>query len=299
MEIKNQTGKKFMKYSTQIILGLTSLWLCSAGGWAQVVSYNFNQGTGLATNSGSAGSAGDLTINAPAAWSANGGGVSGQPGDYAYVGTNASGSYAATSGSLTALNSLTAFTITGWVSTAHWAGDAANGPAIVSYNAGFGQGFGQIREIQSAAGVGELMFKTSSFGSIISSTGGQYDDSPLDFFAVTWDGTTGLTQFYLGTTAATASLVSTIGGGPMGTAGGANSGSLFIGDVSAGGAFYQTQNGSIDDIRIYNTVLNGSTIEGIRTSALAAVPEPSAISLWGIGLLLLILVGRRRQSPQL
>jgi hypothetical protein len=277
-----------MKKQNRLLLTLVLL-----GAWssqAQLVQYNFNQGSGTATNSGSASSA-DLTLGANASWGASGSGVSGQAGDYSFVGTSNYNSGAFSAAPITALNNLTSLTVTGWIKVSSWGADQD----IFTTQTGYYSGFKL-----SVAASGELAMKDRGFADQTSTSGGVFDDNlgNWTFFALTWDGTgaaTNAVNFYYGTTSSSSSLVSTINRS-VETSTGTASDPLGVGN-SANIPSYQwwdAVNGSLDDIRVYGSVLNSTSIENVRLAGLAAVPEPSTIASMGLGLAFLALRLRRR-----
>lgn len=267
---------------TTLILATAAMGLLThSANAAMVVRYTFDEGSGTVLNTGgTAGSAGNLTIQPAATYSSSGQGVSGATGDYAFQGTSgqnaANNSVAQTAADLSGLDNLGALTITGWLNVAN-TNAFTNDSNIVNNQSGFGSGF----LLRTNPG-GQLKLFINNFSASVSdSAGGAYDNdlNSWVFFAVTFDGAIDdslgvAVKFYQGTTAAASTLVSDVNRNATNT--GNNSGPLNIGN-QASGSIGTGFNGMLDDIRIYDTALDSTAIEAIRQSAL--IPEPSALSL--------------------
>jgi hypothetical protein len=284
------------------------------------------------TNSGVAGTPGNLTMfgsGAPGTatnfYSADGGGVSGLPGDRAFNNTastamgNQGVTYSAPSNrgpratndtDNGILNGRTALTVTGWLKTEGgqtwrglaqvWAGDAGQFMNIRTGDAGAGN-----------AGKIEFDFRTgtnTSSALVRSSTANWTADNQWMFFAVTWDGGTGavgmhyvdgLNQIQSSTTAYAGSATLGIGaiqdtsqsaGTPATTYG------LSLGNQ--GGYALRPFDGLLDNFRVFNAVLDTTDLQFVVNSDLqnVAVPEPATIALALVAGPLVGLVHHRRRS---
>ncbi len=250
---------------------------------AQILQYDFNEGTGtLAANSGSAGTAGDLTLGGAAGW---GPGVEGAA--YSADPSDEANTYAMTAAPVTGLDNLSAFTITGWLNSNAWLDE------LVVMNWANG-GAGATLRLQTS---GELALILQPFWDnnvFVSSTGGEYAEvEGWVFFAVSWDGsgaTTDKVNFYLGGEDLTASLVTTADRGGATTTS-VSPEAFMVGQSSTAlENWWSAYQGSIDDVRIYGSVLDLTTIQGVQAEA---IPEPHCVALVGLALGALS-CGRRR-----
>jgi hypothetical protein len=257
--------------------------LLGSAAQAQLLQYNLNN-TG--TNSGSVGAAGDITLGSAATFSANSGGVSAASGDYALLNTTSVSAGATTSSSITAMNGLSGLTISGWLNTSAWNANRR----IMEYQFGW-SGF----TLTLAAG-NQLSLRIAD-PDFATSTGTSYASGAWVFFAATWDGATGDISFYQGGVGSSAVLQSTVTGNELGTydSGGANTNPLRVGNGFSGWDAGEAFNGSMDDLRVYGSVLDVAALESVRASAVT-VPEPASVGLFSLGGVVLLLAIRRRQT---
>ncbi len=256
-------------------------------------------------NLGTTGSTSNLNpAGTGGAYTADGLGVSGLAGDYAYVlGTQNSASPAgATTGSLVVgsgaagtgiTTSLTSITLTGWFKTSVVPGatrlfddtSGAGGFTVGLLGNTISFSLGQ------AAGPAALTFPTAGYTS----------SNVWTFFAVTYDASlsTNNVNFYTGTTAASVTLVGTqtFAGNNLVFV---NTVAAYIGDKSGGSRHL---NATVDDYRFFGSALDStgvlslSDLEGIRVSdTLNAVPEPSTYSIFVVGLFGVAIAVRRRRG---
>jgi hypothetical protein len=251
----------------------------------QILRYDFNEGTGTtSSNYGSAGNAGDLGFGGASGWTS---GVEGSAYDAAP--SNEANTYATTAGTVSGLDNLSGFTITGWLNTNVWFDELV----VMSWKDGSAGAALQLRTTGELALFLEPWWDSNV---TVSSTDGQY--AAVDgwlFFAVSWDGsgeTTDKVNFYLGGEDLTASLVSTANRGGATTTG-VSSQAFMLGQSSTLlENWWTAYQGSMDDIRVYGSVLDLAAIQGIQAEA---VPEPGAIALGALALGALS-CGRRRRS---
>lgn len=234
-----------------------------------LLKYPFNQGGGTASNAGTAGAEGNLTLYPSLIWGANGSGVSGQINDYATLSTGANGSRASAPGTVTALNNLTALTITGWMKVPTW----SNGRVILRQYASWGSGL-TLRLGDTPGNLALCVARSSGDTSAMqASVNGGYDAAPGSwvFFAVTWDGggtASGKVNFYRGGATTPAALVSTVARlGGVST--GVSTGTLHIGGDGPGG--WSSLAGSLDGLRVYGSILNSTEIETVRQATAAGL----------------------------
>ena len=190
--------------------------------------------------------------------------------------------------STTSSPALTAFTITFWMNTtttnSHTTLDFWwEGAGLVDHELPGGTNDWGISQIGSkvAFGVGGLDVDKTIFSS------SNVNNGQWQFVAATWNGTTGAMALYVNGT-----LESSFASGPTGVRNSA-SGFLIGSDLSRnpGVSFY---NGSLDEIRIYDSSLNAAAISGLYASA---VPEPTTYALVaGIIALGATMLQRRRQN---
>lgn len=263
-----------------ILFPLAVAIISAANAEAQLLEYTFNTPGPTQTNTGSLG--GSLSTKAFGGDDANyvgGTGVSGFPGDYALdltsAQSNGNGPYAAGSG---ALGAMTSMTISGW---------ARNGVSPSGYDA-------RIFTNRTGANGFELTLAGTQFTLNIGGTnitgGGFYNFTSSDwkFWAVTFDGATGAVNFYFGGTTGTLTLFSTT---TSVTTINASTTNYVLGNISAGSRAFD---GQIDNFRLYDTTLSGEELIALRNAAL--IPEPSLGALFGVGLFGLIYGVRRRKG---
>jgi hypothetical protein len=112
------------------------------------------------------------------------------------------------------------------------------------------------------------------------------------FLAVTYDSVGGNYLLYTGTSANAATLAYTFTGiSPLGAIFAANSSIYVANRPNQARAF----DGSIDDINIFNSSLDISQLQTLQAAELIPAPEPSTVTIAGLGLAGLVATMRRRQ----
>ena len=308
-----------------VVLVLT-LWTASSATAALVYQWTFNSSNGANTGPGSGGTlALDAGIvsgsNGYASGSFAGAGVSGNAGDYALSASNAYDNYyagnsyspitnAAAVGSID-LSGLSQFTITMWVKRGGQRNvDLLNIGSATTPGQTSNPGISIGLDGNWANGVRVGVNGYTSYTGDLWSAG---TDNDWCFLAVAYDGNGGvwwdptmnslygqqrngavITGDITTSAAVAANLAMHIG--DWGTAPGLPSvgatASLFL--ANDGSNTLGTANGfegSLDDVRIYNSLLTVPEIEGVRQAAL--VPEPASVLLGTVGALLL---ARRRRA---
>lgn len=304
------------KLTTSILAVYT---ICVASVAAQIVEYNFNDPTytfagATQPGSGSVSTGSDTTpvgfANAFGGFPRGDGqtngfsgssnffvqnGVSGESADYSFRpdtdtmggSSNPGGaqSMARTSSTVSSLNSLQSFTISGWLQT----GDSTQlgNFARVLDNYDGSNGF-RLRN-NGTDGVLELTVQTSSFSSnaVYTATESWF------FFAVTYNALTDDAAFYIGDFDTSVSLVNSGSIALAGSDTGINTDVLAIGNTAGGGRPF---NGFLDDIAIYGTTSGGSgalTLSELETVRAASIPEPTSAALM-LGAISLLALRRRR-----
>lgn len=235
--------------------------------------------------------------------SASGTGVSGQEGDRAFdnsasVKMGGNGGAGIASGTVSALNNLTSFTITGWAKDAtEVSGDSARIFRIPGFMDLSMVSNGRLQLSLGAGGAGNAAIN------VVPSGTGPYTftSSEWTFFAISVDLTADTVTFYWGDTTTTVtqagSIIMTLST-PTSTGTAANP--LYVGnaDSSKNRAF----DGWLDDLAIYGTTSGSSgalsqpQLEAIR---LSAIPEPTTFVLFIGGLAVLLYRGRRQVSQAL
>jgi hypothetical protein len=275
---------------------LASLAVSALAAHGQIVHYNFNETTGAVLNYGSAGASANLTLGGATvpvrtADDAAAPGDSGSFYDASAITDRVISTGASTSSAVTALDSLAAFTITGWFNRDSAAGnlnrilDNRGDPAQAGFalwtNQGGSPGFNNRLEIQVAGGSTAIAGDITPF----------FADDTWVFFAVTFLDSTDAVQFFRGDlTTASALFTTSSASGSMG----ASTHPLYVGN--RGGNPNRAFDGFLDDIRLYGEVLSSTQIESIRLQGLATqIPEPSTYALLaGIATLGFIALRRRR-----
>lgn len=253
-----------------------------------LLQYNFNEtGTGV-INYGSA-SSGNLTMfnsgNSVAdLHSASGLGVSGLSGDRSFsVGFGG----ARMGADNAAVDSLQRFTLTGWIFIP--TGANFNGRIIDNQN---GSNNGYYVSYQSAGTIG-LAIGNGTTNAQVDSTA-SFTLNAWNFFAVTYDGSLSSANalFYRGTTSLSSSLLNTQNfnrGTPADDTAIFTVGNRQSNDRGLGG--------SIDNIRLYDGVLNSTQIEQIRVwDTTNVIPEPSTAALLVIAAGAALVLRRRRSA---
>lgn len=286
--MKNRnTGLVFSALRGLGLLSGLSLAASAASAATPILQFTFNETGSTAASTGSNTLSGNLwnSAFAPAdLHGASGSGVSGGVGDRAYDNSSATGmGNAGTGGVLNlgdvnAIDGLTSFTLQGWFNTA----TAINGVArLFDKNTGAGTSGFLLRGNVTA---GQLVLTINNQSAISGTSYGT--TNAWVFFAVTFDGslTTNNVNFYVGSTSASASLVTTatiaatssIANGVVATVG--NASWLASGSAVNNRPF----DGLLDNMRIYGAtsgsggVLTLGELEAIRSADVSPVPEPSA-----------------------
>lgn len=209
-----------------------------------------------ANNQGVLGSAGNLAALGGGTFTIQGAGVSGEIGDFAYVSqTNTARLQSAAA--VTGVNNRASFTITGWLRPS-----VTNGMHYVLGNRASNQGF----EIRTSEDYQNLSF-ISSAGSAatgITSTNGVMPTNTWTFFAITFDSGEsgdGAVQFYRGTDENSIFLSSSHAKGDLGPSG------VSTEQFRIGGTGADAYEGWIDDVRVFDGVLEPFKIEAVRVEA--------------------------------
>ncbi len=197
----------------------------------------------------------------------------------------AQGAHGTLAASAGGLSGLTAMTITGWFNPSAL---PANGTFLLrnstgSTGGGFNLQFIGAQQLRLLVSDGAASTNFNSANNAYAAGAGAWQ-----FFSVSWSATGGA-LWYSGTD----SVASTSNG--LNTTQrnmGENSFRAILGrsGTGTGNAFY----GYLDDIRVYNTALDGAAIEAIRLANVSAIPEPSAFAVLG-GLAALGLAASRRR----
>lgn len=221
-----------------------------------LLAYAMDQGAGMSVfNGGSLGPDGNLTRSAEAGWTLSGGGASGAGGDYALVFTNET-AHAASAAPLTELDEVESMTLTGWLRTS---GTDA-GPFRIVGNRDGSAGF----DLMISSNYQALALVSSSAGAPapVHSDPHAWNNNEWQFFAVTFDANdTGseAIRFYRGDIDAPVVTLSTHSLSALGQTG-LSTNALHIGGDGVNAAF----GGTLDDVRVYTSVLSAMEIEGIR-----------------------------------
>lgn len=272
---------------------------------SQIFIYNFNDNSNGTTTVSTGSNTATATIKnssnvATNLRGASGSGVSGLSGDYAFdnaaastgMGSSGTGGYAtATIG--TAMDSLTSFTISGWMNPQTQINNAARVVEQVTGSTStwrlLSDNAGRLTLQIATPTSGGYIQTTSAIGSAYSGTG------QWTFFAVTYDGTIAANnvKFYVGGTNSSVSQVGSIASLNGGTLG-INTGSMVM-----GGGPTRPLDALLDNLRIDGVtsgasgVLSSAQLETIRANA---VPEPSTLALVVIPIGLVLALRRRRSA---
>lgn len=280
---------------------------------AQVLFYNFDETGGTtALNSGSAGSAYKLTM-----YDASGvqadlhsasshsldltsatqmGGTSTSPG---------SGPVAYSSNAGALLNSVSAFTITGWYTAQSPLGDSARiiqvGNIIISGANFLSLQYG-TQTVKSNSALGSSVGGGGTVTAVSGTSITNYNTVGASvFFAVTYSynslaGTTTVT-FNYGDTDEASSLLSysttySSASSPL-----TNLSSLIVGGNALGSGNTRPFDGSMDNLGIYTSALDSTSLDTLRISQIASVvPEPGSLLLAGLGVIMLFSFKSFRRS---
>ncbi|WP_428308482.1 LamG-like jellyroll fold domain-containing protein [Lacipirellula sp.] len=272
---------------------------------AHLLGYQFNdaQGSAVAVPDGSvAGTAPALNIFGPAVIGASGSGVSGVPSDRALDNSaaasmggtiNSSGGRGTHATDFDAIDGLTSFTIAGWFKTASTS--PIGGNAVLVANRSGVSGF-SVHGDPNVPGNLVLAVDNNSNSSAGFGATGEWVN-----FAVTYDGTAlqpgPNVFFYAGGINASLALVgsgtNTNGSGndPVDNEAAALS---FGARVLFGTTDADPFDGLLDNFRIWDSVIPLSTLEPLRLSDIAAVPEPASLALATLAGCAVILIRRER-----
>lgn len=264
-----------------------------------------------------------VTWNSADNHAADGSGVSGLPEDRAYfdpstvldpvetAGTSNSHYYGGFAGnvSIPEVQALTALTVQGWFKTAAGKpiGTDGTASALVGNLGNSSNDGGWVVRGQNTANAGRLELR---FGELMSSldhvtvasnAAAYSETNEWVFFAVTLNASDGAWQFFKGTTS------SAVAGAGSGATGALNGGALttsnrnfYISNSNSESSKWSQGRafpGSLDNIRVFNTVLSQSEMEGWRQLDLLNIPEPATFALClVISAALLPRIRRRREA---
>ncbi len=272
--------------------------------------YGFNNN---GDNSGSTGATSSIAVTAPnstganAPYTADGLGVSGAAGDYAFANTTTGGAMDDPALGLASVplanlgwSTFSSFTVTGWYKTPTSLGIGSSR----LFDAQQGGGF----QIFANGGL-NFQIQNASNATIGSWTAPSFTNNGGDwvFFAVTYDSTIASGQnvfFYTGGTSTTLTSVAvTVSTDYRGMTFAPTTAVSIGGDVNTGTRGF---NGLLDDFRLYGSTSDGtgalsmSDIEAIRIADATAVPEPQTIALCilGLGMTLTLASRHRRGAPR-
>lgn len=260
---------------------------------AQILFYDYNEGTGVsATNAGSSAPSNNMNMrtgaNVPTnLYTADGQGVTGQAGDYAF---DLTGNSAGQITSASPINELSSFTIAGWFKLD--TGFTAT-PSRVFVNSNGSAGF------QLLASGTDLLSLQVDGGSVASDAVYSTLDDWM-FIAVTYDGTltSDNVEFYVGT----------LTSGGIVSAGSASMNQGVVGDNTNGFALIgnnTTFNGTrpidglVDNFALYGSLVDGSgALSSAEVSDIysAVVPEPEHVGVVIGASMLAVAVGYRRRK---
>ena len=116
--------------------------------------------------------------------------------------------------------------------------------------------------------------------------GGPVTTGSWTHLAITYDSTTSTKTFYVNGASAGSANVSLSPNGP-------ESENLHIGGGADDGSSFQFD-GRIDDVSLWNNVLNPSEIQDIMNNGITLIPEPSSAALFSMGIMLLTILRRKR-----
>lgn len=283
---------------------------------AQVLSYPFNEtGTQAAATGSVADGLGNPKLNFTGNFggtadlhSADGGGVSGLPGDRAFDNTSSSGiigaAHAQHPADFDAIDAFNSFTLTGWFRLPATATESLGRQAALIENSTISvldaPGGYRLRG-GPTANSGTLELRVNRDNSVESSAA--YNEiGQWVYFAVSYDGTLSSNNvlFYKGTTNGSVSLVDTLSlnAGPVAQ----ENIPLTLGVTQTSGLTLNSFSGFLDNVRIYGEVAPLATLESARLADAAVIPEPSltAIGLVAVlGMTLATLKQRRAaKTPQ-
>lgn len=283
---------------------------------AMILQYKFNGGGTAATGIGTSAVALPMAQWNGTTWvtadnhTSSGTGVSGLPGDRAYhdpsivldpnfaAGTANAHYFGGYAGAvdITGVKTLSAFTVQGWFKTHPGRPLGTDGTAqtlIGNLGSSTNDGGWAIRGLRTSQ-AGGLEFR---FGELQSSLDhvsvtappGTYSETDeWLFFAATLDASTGAWEFFKGKAGSpVASVASGTTGALNGSAITASNAAFYIGNGgSESGAFLRGRafDGFLDNMRVFDTVLNQGALEQLRQSDLTTVPEPGTALLLLIGL---------------
>ncbi|MBC2604404.1 LamG domain-containing protein [Puniceicoccus vermicola] len=290
---------KNLKAKTLILTLTLSASGCGLNAQTLLYEFNFND-SGNATGTTSTGSnTTEAVFDGAATRGADGSGVSGLAGDYAFdmtapdaMGNSATSNKnaAATASSASGASGFggsTSFTITGWAKAESTPGSFARIIQFGSYNAIYLPNSDALtlafRQGDGSAGTETLNESSSLFDTT----------DEWVFFATSYDGTTGLTSIYAGSKTDSVSLLGTATFDPDTVH--TTSETLLIGNSSG---YNRPYDGLLDDLRVYTDggaadasgALSLGDLEGIRANA---IPELSTSSMF-VGFFAILLVFLRR-----
>lgn len=262
---------------------------------ALILHYGLDQESGTTATDASSSLANGTLLGAGSSWTSSV--PSSFVAEHAYRNSGAKDTMIS-AGKVSALESLGALTITGWVNV-HAATTTVGGQDRLLSSRGMAAADGYFDlSLYSITGGTALRFEVKNNSATANSA---LNSSVVDltsgwlYFAVTWDGTTGQTTIHIGTTDAAGALQS-VGTGTLKTGVIDGSTNIFtIGNIAINTD--RAPEADFSDIRIYNNVLSETELNTVRLANLQAIPEPSATValVAGCGIML---AGCRLRTPR-
>lgn len=278
-----------------ILVAMAALLTTAVAQAGLLVHWDFDEattGTTTALNGGTLGLAADgYVVNGATRTGAT------TPGNYSAgamsftTGTSGKNAAVVLYNDLADLDTLSALTVTGWV---NFRGDPAVFDTLVADRAksgDFGGWVFNIDAVGAAPNQDKFRLGLSVNGQSANSGVFMRANQTWAFVAATWDGSTGLAQFFTGTESAATTYQ---GGQYMALTTMADNTANLNGGNYPG--LKLAPNAWMDDIRIYNSVLDATALEWVRLENLTATPEPSALVLLGCELLGLLAYAWRRRK---
>lgn len=277
---------------------------------SQILEYKFNDSGTTSASTGSTTTAVSFLDSAGTAADLHGGagsGVSGLSGDKAFDNTASTGMGSAgtggraTGGDIGTIDSLTSFTLQGWLYIPASTPATISGARLFEKNQDANNQFSVQYHRSGVNGALSLALGTPTHSATSAFSAGNATfgtNAAWLFFAVTYDGTvaTDNVKFYYGTTGTSVvqlGATQTLDGGTLGS----NTGSFIIGNLNGNS---RPWDGLLDNMRVYGATsgsggaLSSSALETLR--AADAVPEPHTAALLALGLTFFLYKGRRARS---
>ena len=277
---------------------------------AQILEYKFNDSGTTSASTGSTTTAVSFLNSADTAADLHGGagsGVSGLSGDKAFDNTASTGMGSAgiggraTGGDIGTIDSLTSFTLQGWLYIPASTPASISGARLFEKNQDANNQFSVQYHRTGTNGALSLSLGTPSLSAASAFSAGNATfgtDAAWLFFAVTYDGTVASNnvKFYYGTTGTSVvqlGTTQTLNGGTLGS----NTGSFIIGNLNGNS---RPWDGLLDNMRVYGATsgsggaLSSSALETLR--AADAIPEPQIVAVLALGVVFSVF--RRRNLRQ-